>query len=89
MALTGSIRGRNIAGIADRGRAPNLTHREEEVLRLLGNGVTSTSDLAVRLGISDNTVKFHLGHILGKLRLRNRAAVVGYAIRHGYSSPLE
>ncbi len=77
---------RGFAGPPDRSRPPDLTHREQDVIRLLANGITSTGDLSLRLGISDNTVKFHLRHILGKLRLRNRAAIVAFAIRHGYGS---
>jgi len=89
VVLSRSVRERSLAGAPDRSRSPDFTQREKDVVRLLANGVTSTGDLSLRLGISDNTVKFHLRHILGKLRLRNRAAVVAYAIRHGYGSPLE
>ncbi len=71
-------------GGARRGPLSELTGREEEVLRLLASGVTSTVDLAERLVVSDNTVKYHLRHILDKLHLRNRAEVVAFALRHGY-----
>jgi DNA-binding NarL/FixJ family response regulator len=60
-----------------------LTDREREVLELLVNGVTSNRKLAKQLGVSENTVKFHVRNILDKLHLHNRAQVVGYAIRHG------
>lgn len=69
-----------------RGPLAELTGREEEVLRLLASGVTSTTELAERLVVSDNTVKYHLRHILDKLHLRNRAEVVAFALRHGYGS---
>ncbi len=59
-----------------------LTDREREVLELLVNGVTSNRKLAKQLGVSENTVKFHVRNILDKLHLHNRAQVVGYAIRH-------
>jgi len=60
-----------------------LTTREREVLELMVEGITSNRRLAKRLGLSENTVKFHVRNILDKLRLHNRAEVVGYALRHG------
>jgi DNA-binding NarL/FixJ family response regulator len=65
----------------------NLTAREREVLELMVEGVTSNRKLAKRLGLSENTVKFHVRNILDKLRLHNRAEVVGYALRHGILEP--
>lgn len=65
----------------------SLTPRESEVLDLLAQGVTSTRDLADRLFISENTVKYHLKQILQKLHLQNRAQVVAYAIKHGHGGP--
>ncbi|MFL6194342.1 MAG: response regulator [Thermoanaerobaculia bacterium] len=59
-----------------------LTDREREVLELLVNGITSNRKLARQLGVSENTVKFHVRNILDKLHLHNRAQVVSYAIRH-------
>jgi DNA-binding NarL/FixJ family response regulator len=64
-----------------------LTAREREVLELMVEGVTSNRKLAKRLGLSENTVKFHVRNILDKLRLHNRAQVVGYALRHGIIEP--
>ncbi|HSS52703.1 MAG TPA: response regulator transcription factor [Thermoanaerobaculia bacterium] len=60
-----------------------LTDREREVLELLVRGVTSNRKLAKNLGVSENTVKFHVRNILDKLHLHNRAQVVGFALRHG------
>lgn len=59
-----------------------LTDREREVLELMVEGVTSNRKLAKRLGLSENTVKFHVRNILDKLRLNSRAQAVGYALRH-------
>ncbi|HEX6095955.1 MAG TPA: response regulator transcription factor [Thermoanaerobaculia bacterium] len=59
-----------------------LTVREREVLELMVEGVVSNRKLARRLGLSENTVKFHVRNILDKLRLHNRAEVVGYALRN-------
>ena len=61
--------------------ADDLTAREREVLELMVAGVTSNRKLAKQLGVSENTVKFHVRNILDKLRLHNRAQVVGYALR--------
>ncbi len=58
-----------------------LTAREREVLELMVEGVVSNRKLAKRLALSENTVKFHVRNILDKLRLHNRAEVVGYALR--------
>jgi DNA-binding NarL/FixJ family response regulator len=65
----------------------SLTAREREVLELMVEGVTSNRKLAKRLGLSENTVKFHVRNILDKLRLHDRAQVVGYALRHGMVDP--
>jgi DNA-binding NarL/FixJ family response regulator len=59
-----------------------LTEREREVLELMVGGVTSNRKLARQLGVSENTIKFHVRNILDKLHLHDRAQVVGYAIRH-------
>lgn len=66
-----------------------LTDREGEVLELMVEGVTSNRDLAKRLGVSENTVKFHVRNILDKLHLHNRAQVVAYALRHQLVEPPE
>ena len=60
-----------------------LTEREKDVLELLVSGVTENRKLAKHLGLSENTVKFHVRNILDKLHLHNRAQVVGFALRHG------
>ena len=64
-----------------------LTDREREVLELLVAGVTSNRELADRLFVSENTVKYHLRNILQKLHLQNRAQVIAYAVRHGLVDP--
>jgi DNA-binding NarL/FixJ family response regulator len=64
-----------------------LTDREQEVLECLVRGVTSNRELARQLGVSENTVKFHVRNILDKLHLNNRAQVVGYALRKKLVDP--
>jgi len=58
-----------------------LTDREREVLELMVQGTTSNRRLAKHLGVSENTVKFHVRNILDKLHLHNRAQVVAFALR--------
>ncbi|MEM7354081.1 MAG: response regulator transcription factor, partial [Acidobacteriota bacterium] len=64
-----------------------LTEREMEVLETMVDGVTSNRALAKTLGVSENTVKFHVRNILDKLHLHNRAQVVSHALRHGLVVP--
>jgi DNA-binding NarL/FixJ family response regulator len=58
-----------------------LTDREQQVLTLMIQGVTSNRHLAKRLEVSENTVKFHVRNILDKLHLHDRAQAVGHALR--------
>ena len=64
-----------------------LTAREMEVLEWMVEGVTSNRSLARKLGVSENTVKFHVRNILDKFHLHNRAQVVSYALRAGIVVP--
>lgn len=64
-----------------------LTAREQEILELMVDGITSNRRLANTLGVSENTVKFHVRNILDKLHLHNRAQAVGYALRHQIVEP--
>lgn len=60
-----------------------LTHREADVLRALASGL-SNQEIAERLYISENTVKYHVHSMLGKLGLNNRRELASYAQEHGY-----
>ena len=59
-----------------------LTPRELEVLELVAQGL-SNKGIAERLGISDQTVKFHVAAIAGKLGALNRTDAVTRAVRIG------
>jgi two-component system, NarL family, nitrate/nitrite response regulator NarL len=59
---------------------PPLTHREREILRLIGGGF-SNKDIARQLNISMATTKAHVHNLLGKLNVRRRGEAA--AIIHG------
>jgi DNA-binding NarL/FixJ family response regulator len=62
-----------------------LTERETEVLIQVAHGL-SNSEIASKLVVSEQTVKTHLGRILAKLRLRDRAQAIVYAYEIGLVS---
>ena len=59
-----------------------ITSRETDVLRMLAEGLVN-KDIAVRLGISEHTVKFHISSILDKLGASTRTEAVTLGIRRG------
>jgi DNA-binding NarL/FixJ family response regulator len=59
-----------------------LTAREREVLELLAEGLPNKA-IAARLGVSDQTVKFHVAAVSGKLGAANRTDAVRRAVRKG------
>ena len=63
----------------------NLTNREEEVLRLIADGL-SNQEIGDRLGISVWTAKVHAKHILKKLGLSSRNELIVWAIREGFTN---
>lgn len=63
----------------------SLSPREAEVLRYVAAGLTNKA-IALRLGISEHTVKFHLGSAMSKLGAASRAEAVASALRRGLIS---
>jgi DNA-binding NarL/FixJ family response regulator len=59
-----------------------LTSREREVLEALAEGLPNRA-IAERLGISDQTVKFHVASVMAKLGASNRTDAVRRGVRRG------
>jgi DNA-binding NarL/FixJ family response regulator len=92
--LAPSITRRLIADFARRPRTDrptpkvlaSLTSRETEVLVLIAEGL-SNQEIAARLVVAEQTVKTHVGRILAKLGLRDRAQAVVTAYETGLVTP--
>jgi DNA-binding CsgD family transcriptional regulator len=61
---------------------PELTERQIAILRLLADGF-STDQIAVEIGISRNTVRYHIRMILTVLKARDRTHAIAIAMRLG------
>ncbi len=77
---------RRIAGITTAGKSVPiggivLTQREAEVLRQLTHGLTN-KEIALALGISYETVKEHIQHLLRKIGVSDRTQAAVWAVRH-------
>lgn len=59
-----------------------LTERQLEVLEIVARGITY-KEAGVALGLTERTVKYHMGRIIELLQLENRAQVIAYAARIG------
>jgi two-component system response regulator NreC len=64
----------------ERSTYSKLTHREREILTMIGTGHTN-QEIAERLALSINTVQAHRSHIIDKLDLHSRAELMRYAMR--------
>jgi len=64
----------------------DLTGRQLEILTLVAQGLTYPQ-VGEALHLSEATVRYHMGQILERLHLENRAQVIAYAARHGLTSP--
>jgi NarL family two-component system response regulator LiaR len=85
-----SVAARLMGALAD-GRSAavphdELTRREREVLELIAGG-RSNKRIALELGISEKTVKTHVGHLLAKLGVSDRTQAAMLAVRQGLVNP--
>lgn len=63
-------------------RAPAVSMREREVLRLIADG-SSTKEIAMQLHLSTKTIESHRRNLMEKLKIDSVAALTKYAIREG------
>jgi len=68
--------------LSERAAPDDLTARELEVLREVALG-RSNPEIAAVLGVSDETVKTHVAHLLAKLQVENRAQAIVQALKRG------
>ncbi|MBO4204602.1 DNA-binding response regulator [Micromonospora echinofusca] len=73
---------RSEPGVRTPAELRQLTNRERQVLTLAAQGFSNT-EIAGRLFITEGTVKSHMGRVLMKLRLTNRAQAVAVAYQSG------
>lgn len=64
---------------------PAITPREREILTLIAGG-RANKEIAAQLGVSEDTIKRHVSHILEKLNVNDRAQATAEAIRRGIVS---
>ena len=77
-----ALAGDSTPGDSGPGSASLLTPREQDVVRLLAEGLPNKG-IASRLEVSEHTVKFHVNSIMGKLNAQNRTEAVTLATRLG------
>lgn len=80
MFLTSSLTAKVVRGDL----RPALTGRELEILALIADGKTSRA-IARKLGITVRTVETHRANMMAKLDVDNAAALVRYAVEHGFT----
>jgi DNA-binding NarL/FixJ family response regulator len=76
-----------LGAATDESAPDRLTGRELDVLRLVTAG-RRNKEIAIELGISENTVKYHLRNILEKLHAESRTEVATRAVREGLIDPV-
>ncbi len=60
----------------------DLTARQREILTLIAQGMTY-EEIGKTLGLTERTVRYHMGEIIQRLHLENRSQVIAYAARMG------
>ncbi len=73
---------RRVETLGDAVSPDELTARQSEILTLVAQGLTYPQ-IGDALHLSEPTIRYHMGQILERLHLENRAQVIAYAARHG------
>ena len=72
--------GRQASALEEKRQSVGLSEREREVLTHVARGL-KYKEVAAKLFVSERTIKYHMGQIVDRLHLKNRAQVVEYARR--------
>lgn len=79
--LSHQMVGKLASDIQHKGEERRLSARESQILEFLREGLTN-AQIARRLSVEESTVKTHVHHLLGKLRIKNRTEVTLFPRRH-------
>jgi DNA-binding NarL/FixJ family response regulator len=69
-------------GVEEKRPSESLSLRETQVLTLVAQGLTY-KEVGAKLNLSERTIKYHMGEIVGRLHLESRAKAIEYARRAG------
>jgi len=87
-AAAALLRRRGVGGRTGPKHVGLLSRREQEVLRLLAEGLTN-AEIAARLFISTKTAGHHVSNVLAKLSVRSRGEAAAWALRNLDDLPVE
>jgi two-component system NarL family response regulator len=73
---------RSVPGLSQPGQTEALSVRQRQVLTLVAQGL-SYKEVGAKLHLAERTVKYHMGEIVQRLQMDNRAQVIEYARRIG------
>ncbi len=71
-----------VAREQEKDAAPNLSSQQWKILQRVAQGLTY-KEVAAELFISEKTVKYHMGQVLERLQMRNRAQAIAYVQQRG------